>query len=221
MELRLTPKHPTCAAATGIPDSATTPQLPPTQAAKKLRIGPRPFPVPPAESPVDGAGPQRGRKDGPPDHYFGATQPAREPLFLWIPKTVLFPAGKKKRVLSSSQSPHRCVLTSFTSLALPSWAGLARSTVRPFPTRLVSLVGFPRLSGISHSASLLVLSPRRHKLRIPHPAASGRLRSLRCSGSPGKRHSAFCRVPILLRWARAGTPFLHVVWRAGVVAPHT
>ena len=42
MELRLTPKHPTCAAATGIPGRTTTPHLPPTQAAKKLRIGPRP-----------------------------------------------------------------------------------------------------------------------------------------------------------------------------------
>ncbi len=44
--------------------SATTPRHPPAQAAKKGRIGPRPFPVPPAESPVDGAGPLRGVKTG-------------------------------------------------------------------------------------------------------------------------------------------------------------
>ncbi len=44
--------------------SATTPRRPPTQAAKKCRIGPQVFPVPPAESPVDGAGPQRGVKTG-------------------------------------------------------------------------------------------------------------------------------------------------------------
>ena len=70
---------------------------------------------------------------------------------------------------SSSQSPHRCVLTSFASLAPPSRAGLVRSTVRPFPTRLVSLVGFPRLPGISHFASLLLLpcssSPEQTRLR--------------------------------------------------------
>ena len=160
---------------------------------------------------MDGAGPQRGRKDGPPDSYLGPLNLLGSPFFFGFQKPFFFQQGKrngfcrprKVRTAASSQVSH--------PFALPSWAGLARSTVRPFPTRLVSLVGFPRLSGISHSASLLVLSPRRHKLRVPHPAASGRLRSLRCSGSPGKRHSAFCRVPILLRWARAGAPFLHVV----------
>ena len=42
----------------------TTSRYPPTQAAKKCGIGPRLFPVPPAESPVDGAGPLRGVKTG-------------------------------------------------------------------------------------------------------------------------------------------------------------
>ena len=69
------------------------------------------------------------------------------PLFVW-------------GATSSSQSPHRYVLTSFASLAPPLRAGLVRSTVRPFPTRLVSLVGSPWLAGISRSAPLLVLSPR-------------------------------------------------------------
>ena len=44
--------------------SATTPRRPPAQAAKKVGIEPRRFPVPPAESPVDGAGPLRGVKTG-------------------------------------------------------------------------------------------------------------------------------------------------------------
>ena len=48
----------------GKPGSATTSRHPPTQAAKKCGIGPQVFPVPPAESPVDGAGPQRGVKTG-------------------------------------------------------------------------------------------------------------------------------------------------------------
>ena len=48
----------------GKPGSATTSRHPPTQAAKKCGIGPQVSPVPPAESPVDGAGPQRGVKTG-------------------------------------------------------------------------------------------------------------------------------------------------------------
>ena len=48
----------------GTPGSATTSRRPPTQAAKKCGIGPQLFPVPPAESPVDGAGPLRGVKTG-------------------------------------------------------------------------------------------------------------------------------------------------------------
>ena len=114
---------------------------------------------------------------------------------------------------SSSQSPHRCVLTSFASLAPPSRAGLVRSTVRPFPTRLVSLVGSPWLAGISHSAPLLVLSRRRRKLRIPHPAASGRLRPLRCSGSPSERRSAFRWVPHSAALGSRGGPDLRAKLR--------
>ena len=52
-----------------------------------------------------------------------------------------------------------------------------------------------RLTAKTRSAPLLVLSRRRRKLRIPHPAASGRLRPLRCSGSPSERRSAFRWVP--------------------------
>ena len=55
---------PTYAATERILSSVTTPRRPPTQAAKKCRIGPQVFPVPPAESPVDGAGPQQGVKTG-------------------------------------------------------------------------------------------------------------------------------------------------------------
>ena len=116
---------------------------------------------------------------------------------------------------SSSQSPHRYVLTSFASLAPPLRAGLVRSTVRPFPTRLVSLVGSPWLAGISRSAPLLVLSRRRRKLRIPHPAASGRLRPLRCSGSPSERRSAFRWVPHSASLGSRGAPNL----RANIAPP--
>ena len=55
---------PTYAATERIPGSVTTPRLPPTQAAKKCWIGPQLVPVPPTESPVDGAGPLRGVKTG-------------------------------------------------------------------------------------------------------------------------------------------------------------
>ena len=55
---------PTHAATERISGSATTPRPPPTQAAKKCWIEPQPVPVPPAESPVDGAGPLRGVKTG-------------------------------------------------------------------------------------------------------------------------------------------------------------
>ena len=102
MELRLTPKHLTCAAATGIPGSATTPRRPPTQAAKKCGIEPRLFPVPPAESPVDGAGAGRGRKDGPPDFYLGPLNPLGSPFFFGFQTPFLFPAGKKKWSLTVS-----------------------------------------------------------------------------------------------------------------------
>ena len=95
MELRLTPKHLTCAAATGIPDSATTSRHPPTQAAKKCWIEPRLFPVPPAESTVDGAGALRGRKDGPPDSYLGPLNPHRSPFFFGFQKPFFFRQGKR------------------------------------------------------------------------------------------------------------------------------
>ena len=131
--------------------SATTPRCPPTQAAKKCGIGPQLFPVPPAESPVDGAGPQRGRKDGPPDSHLEPLNPHGSPFFFGFQKPFFFQQGKRN------------------------------GFCRPRKVRTVQNA----LSGISHSAPLLVLSPR----------------------DP-------------LRWARAGTPFLHVVWRAEVVAPH-
>ena len=95
MELRLTPKHLTCAAATGIPDSATTSRHPPTQAAKKCWIEPRLFPVPPAESTVDGAGALRGRKDGPPDSYLGPLNPHGSPFFFGFQKPFFFRQGKR------------------------------------------------------------------------------------------------------------------------------
>ena len=122
--------------------SATTPRHPPTQAAKKLWVGPQLVPVPPAESPVDGAGPQRGRKDGPPDSYLEPLNPHGSPFFFGFQKPFFFQQGKRN------------------------------GFCRPRKVRTVQNA----LSGISHSAPLLVLSPR----------------------DP-------------LRWARAGTPFLHVV----------
>ena len=49
---------------------------------------------------------------------------------------------------------------------------------------------------------------RRRKLRIPHPAASGRLRPLRCSGSPSERRSAFRWVPHSASLGSHGAPVL-------------
>ena len=106
--------------------SATTPRCPPTQAAKKLRIGPQLVPVPPAESPVDGAGAQWGRKDGPPDSYLGPLNPHGSPFFFGFQKPFFFQQGKRN------------------------------GFCRPRKVRTVQNA----LSGISHSAPLLVLSPR-------------------------------------------------------------
>ena len=89
----------------GKPGSATTPRRPPAQAAKKVGIEPRRFPVPPAESPVDGAGPQWGRKDGPPDNYLESPNPLGSPFFFGFQKPFLFPAGKKKWVLNRLPRP--------------------------------------------------------------------------------------------------------------------
>ena len=100
---------------------------------------------------MDGAGAQRGRKDGPPDSYLKPLNPLGSPFFFGFQKPFFFQQGKRN------------------------------GFCRPRKVRTVQNA----LSGISHSAPLLVLSPR----------------------DP-------------LRWARAGTPFLHVVWCAGVVAPH-
>ena len=108
------------------PGSATTPRHPPTQAAKKCRIGPQLVPVPPAESPVDGAGPQRGRKDGPPDSYLEPLNPHGSPFFFGFQKPFFFQQGKRN------------------------------GFCRPRKVRTVQNA----LSGISHSAPLLVLSPR-------------------------------------------------------------
>ena len=85
-----------------IPVSGSTPRYPPTQAAKKCWIGPQLFPVPPAESPVDGAGAQWGRKDGPPDSYLEPLNPHGSPFFFGFQKPFFFPAGKKKWVLTVS-----------------------------------------------------------------------------------------------------------------------
>ena len=84
-----------CSTIEGIPGSGATPRHPPTQAAKKCGIEPRLFPVPPAESPVDGAGPQRGRKAGPPDSYLGPLNPFRSPFFFGFQKPFFFQQGKR------------------------------------------------------------------------------------------------------------------------------
>ena len=95
-EPHLTPRcSPTRVAATAIPVSATMPRHPPTQAAKKCRIGPQPVPVPPAESPVDGAGAQWGRKDGPPDSYLGPLNPHGSPFFFGFQKPFFFQQGSE------------------------------------------------------------------------------------------------------------------------------
>ena len=106
--------------------SATTPRYPPTQAAKKCGIEPQVFPVPPAESPVDGAGAQWGRKDGPPDNYLEPLNPLGSPFFFGFQKPFFFQQGKRN------------------------------GFCRPRKVRTVQNA----LSGISHSAPLLVLSPR-------------------------------------------------------------
>ena len=117
---------PTYAATERILSSVTTPRRPLTQAAKKLGIEPLVFPVPPTESPVDGAGPQRGRKDGPPDSYLGPLNPHGSPFFFGFQKPFFFQQGKRN------------------------------GFCRPRKVRTVQNA----LAGISHSAPLLVLSPR-------------------------------------------------------------
>ena len=84
-----------CVAATEIPVSGATSRHPPAQAAKKLRIGPQPFPVPPAESPVDGAGAPWGRKDGPPDSYLEPLNPFGSPFFFGFQKPFFFQQGSE------------------------------------------------------------------------------------------------------------------------------
>ena len=81
--------------AMGIAGNGATPRHLPTQAAKKLRIGPQLIPVPPAESPVDGAGAGRGRKDGPPDSYLGPLNPPRSPFFFGFQKPFFFQQGSE------------------------------------------------------------------------------------------------------------------------------
>ena len=77
------------------PGSVTTLRHPPTQAAKKCGIEPQVFPVPPAESPVDGAGAQWGRKDGPPDPYLEPPNPFGSPFFFGFQKPFFFQQGKR------------------------------------------------------------------------------------------------------------------------------
>ena len=54
---------------------------------------------------MDGAGPQWGRKDGPPDPYLGPLNPHGSPFFFGFQKPFLFPAGKKKWSLNRLPRP--------------------------------------------------------------------------------------------------------------------
>ena len=54
---------------------------------------------------MDGAGPQWGRKDGPPDPYLGPLNPHGSPFFFGFQKPFLFPAGKKKWSLNCLPRP--------------------------------------------------------------------------------------------------------------------
>ena len=180
MELRLTPKHPTCAAATAIPVSGATSRPPTTQAAKKVGIEPQVFPVPPAESPVDGAGPQRGRKDGPPDSYLEPPNPYGSPFFFGFQKPFFFQQGKrngfcrprKVRTAASSQVSHpspcprgQVSLVPLFVLSPQGWSALwgspgCRAFLTPLPcsssplavTSCASLI-LPQAAGFAHSAA--------------------------------------------------------------------
>ena len=72
-----------------------------------------------------------GRKDGPPDSYLEPLNPHGSPFFFGFQKPFLFPAGKKKWVLSSSQSPHRS--------KRPGGHFSLRSLARPLPMRPAAL----------------------------------------------------------------------------------
>ncbi len=144
-----------------ISGSVTTPRHPPMQAAKKCWIGPRLFPVPPAESPVDGAGPQRGRKDGPPDSYLEPLNPHGSPFFFGFQKPFFFQqrseTGFDRFLRDRLTHPH------------PSWP----SAMTPFPWRgkVYKRCAAPyKKSGpmnlnINHTAGLPLI---RHLLRKGH-----------------------------------------------------
>ena len=67
------------------------------------------FPVPPAQAVTAGAGPQWGRKDGSRRRTPHSAPTLKSPFFFGFQKPFLFPAGKKKWVLSSSQRARRVV----------------------------------------------------------------------------------------------------------------
>ena len=164
-----------CPAIEGIPGSATTSRHPPTQAAKKLRIEPRRFPVPPTESPVDGAGAGRGRKDGPPDSYLEPLNPHGSPFFFGFQKPFFFQQGKrngfcrprKVRTAASSQVSHHS----------------------PCPCGQVSLV------------PLFVLSPQGWSALWGSPGWRAFLTPLPCSSSPhATRCAGLARGPHFCMW---------------------
>ena len=174
---------PTYAATERIPGSATTPRHPPTQAAKKCWIGPQLVPVPPTESPVDGAGPLRGVKTGRRIPIWNHLTRTGAPFSL-DSKNRSFSSREAKRVLSSSQSPHRS--------KRPVGRFSLRSLARPLPTRPAALgsrggpivavlpsspwkgEGFIEVRGVRPGACLLT---------IPWPAGPGG----RSSGAAGGR----------------------------------
>ena len=164
-----------CPAIEGIPGSATTFRHPPTQAAKKLRIEPRRFPVPPTESPVDGAGAGRGRKDGPPDSYLELPNLPGSPFFFGFQKPFFFQLGKrngfcrprKVRTAASSQVSHHS----------------------PCPCGQVSLV------------PLFVLSPQGWSALWGSPGWRAFLTPLPCSSSPhATRCAGLARGPHFCMW---------------------
>ena len=136
-----------------------------------MGIEPRLFPVPPAKSPVDGAGPQRGRKDGPPDSYLEPLNPLRSPFFFGFQKPFFFQLGKrngfcrprKVRTAASSQVSHHS----------------------PCPCGQVSLV------------PLFVLSPQGWSALWGSPGWRAFLTPLPCSSSPhATRCAGLARGPI-------------------------
>ena len=99
-------------------------------------VGPPPLPVPPAEA-MAGAGPQRGRKDESRRRSFAAApHSSKSPFFFGFQKPFLFPAGKKKWVLSRLSRPRTHPHPSWPSAMPPSpckGEGLADTASQPRP----------------------------------------------------------------------------------------